>query len=78
MRSLRVVRWIRRTPRRFSSPATLALTVVLGMPRRLAAAEKLPASTTFTNTAIASTDPLSGCLHSDSTFCQLVHSQANS
>src|SRR5215813_3323396 len=54
MRSLRVVRWIRRTPRRFSSPATLALTVVLGMPRRRAAAEKLPASTTFTKTAMAS------------------------
>jgi len=61
IRSLRVVRWIRRAPSRFSSPATFALTVVLGIPKRLAVAEKLPDSTTFTNTAIASMTIVQNC-----------------
>src|SRR6185369_14726031 len=42
------------TPRRFSSRATFALTVVFGIPSSLAAALKLPACTTFTNTAMPS------------------------
>src|SRR5688572_15453468 len=42
------------TPRRFSRRATFALTVVLGMPSRRAAWLKLPASTTFTNSAMPS------------------------
>src|SRR4051812_7888304 len=45
---------MRVTPRRFSSLATLALTVVFGTPRRRAAPLKLPACTTFTNIAMPS------------------------
>src|SRR5687767_1649502 len=40
------------TPRRFSSRATFALTVVLGRPSRRAAPLKLPAWTTFTKIAM--------------------------
>src|SRR5687768_8163838 len=42
------------TPRRFSSRATFALTVVLGTPSRRAAPLKLPACTTFTKIAMPS------------------------
>jgi hypothetical protein len=46
----------------------------LGMLSNFAAPEKLPASTTFTNTGIASSCiRLSRILHSDSGFYHLVH-----
>src|SRR5260370_37955232 len=41
-------------PSRFSRPATFPLTVVRGIANSLAAALKLPAWTTFTNTSIPS------------------------
>ena len=58
---------------RFSSAAILALTVVFGMLSKRAAAEKLPASTTFTKTGMASRlFTLSRIMHSLSRLCHLV------
>src|ERR1700678_2493590 len=71
--SLRVVRCMSFSSSRFSSAAILALTVVLGMLNKRAASEKLPASTTFTKTGLASRlFTLSRIMHSLSRLCHLV------
>ncbi|CRD52112.1 hypothetical protein BN1263190054 [Stenotrophomonas thermophila] len=48
-----MVRCSRRAPRRVSSSCTLRLTVVLGRPSDLAAAMKLPCSTTLTKISVS-------------------------